>query len=507
MHFIRTLVAVLAAACAVQTASAATLQPWTTYQGNAAHTGYVPVKLDASQFTKAWNTTLPMGLSLQQVTQANGVVYASQNGYFSGQGLYALSSTTGSILWGVSFPNTFSVNPPAVDSGKVYVQTVNNWGDTWLRAYDATTGTQAFQAPAEAQWERYLAPTIVDGTVYADGGTYGGMYSFNGTTGARNWFTPLNQYDQWTPAVDGQNAYAYIGYAGLEIISRSTGARVTTISDPYFSWNGYSMNQAPVLGGQNDAIAFNGGRLISFDLAAYTIRWQQQINAQAQPSVANGVIYLIADGRLSARSQSTGVELWSWLPTNGEGLVATPVVVTDSHVFVQGTTSTFAIDLAAHIPAWQYPATGAMSLSEGALYIAGTDGTLTAIGTPSAPTAGGGTANLSLALLASTGVNSGAPTVLDARVQNAGPAIATKIVLTVNLPTAFSVQSMSTGCTIRLRTVTCNYAGLGVNQTLDTLITVVPSKRGTYVVSGSVTAAESDPFSRNNKAAIKMTVY
>jgi outer membrane protein assembly factor BamB len=176
------------AVIALATGSAASgqpsVQPWTTYQGNALHTGYVPVTLDASQFTKSWSVPIgDSGAALQQATEADGMVYVSQSGYFSDQGLYVLNAQDGSVLWNLPFPNIFSVNPPAYDNGKVYIQTVNNSGDTWVRAYEASSGTQVFQAAADAQWENYLAPTIVDHTLYVDGGTYGGMYSFNGRTG------------------------------------------------------------------------------------------------------------------------------------------------------------------------------------------------------------------------------------------------------------------------------------------------------------------------------------
>ena len=59
-----------------------------------------------------------------------------------------------------------SVNPPADDNGKVYLQTVNNGGDTFLWAYDSGSGTQIFKSGFGAQWERYFSPTIVDGVLF-----------------------------------------------------------------------------------------------------------------------------------------------------------------------------------------------------------------------------------------------------------------------------------------------------------------------------------------------------
>ena len=65
-----------------------------------------------------------------------------------------------------------------------------------------------FQAPHSAQWERYYAPTIYDGSVYVNGGYYGGMYGFDAFGGAQQWFNSLPQYDEWTPAVEADLADA-----------------------------------------------------------------------------------------------------------------------------------------------------------------------------------------------------------------------------------------------------------------------------------------------------------
>ena len=37
------------------------------------------------------------------------------------------------------------------------------------------------------------------------------MYAFDALTGGQLWFRGLQQYDQWTPAIGGDYAYAYVG--------------------------------------------------------------------------------------------------------------------------------------------------------------------------------------------------------------------------------------------------------------------------------------------------------
>jgi outer membrane protein assembly factor BamB len=351
---------------------------WNTYQGNAAHNGYVATSQDASQFRVNWQVAAGNGQPLNPVTAADGKVFVSLYGYFSSQGLLTLDAETGGTQWSKNFGSVFSVNPPAYDNGKVYIQTGNHGSDTYLRAYDANTGDLIFQSNHSAQWERYYAPTIVDGVVYIDGGYYGGMYAFDGNNGTRLWFTGLPQYDQWTPAVDAQYAYSYVGEntPGLYVLNKQTGQLVYRIDDPNFQWNGWSMNLAPVLGGANDVIAIHDGRLIRFNLTLKNISWEIRRNFTGQPSVARGIIYAIDSGAITARDQITGTLLWSW---GTSVALRNAIIVTDTHAFVTGASQTYAINLTTHQQEWSYSKSGYLALDDRALYIASNDGVLTSI--------------------------------------------------------------------------------------------------------------------------------
>lgn len=430
------------------------------------------------------------------------MVFVSQTGYFSGQGVFAINARDGSVLWSQVYPDIYSVNPPAYDNGMVYVQTVNNGGDTWLRAFDATTGNEWFQAPHGAQWENYLAPTIYDHKVYVDGGTYGGMYAFDGGSGENLWFAGLNQYDGWTPAVDAKYCYAYIGQSGLDVIDRLTGARAFTIADPNYNWNGYTMGQAPAIGSQNDALAFNGGRLLSFNLAKQTIRWTVTTGFNDQASIAKGVIYVVQNGILSARREDTGAQLWTW--STSSDTLAGAVVATDSHVFVHGSSATYAIDVNTHKPAWSYAAAGALSLSEGVLYIAGNDGYLTAVSL-GAFNFGGADVELDLSHGHS---GSGSPGIYDfvADMFNMGPSNATLLSLTVMIPVGFGVESLDAECSFSGRTITCNYPGVPAGQGLSAHFSLVPSQSGSYSVAAKVSATQDDPGTEDNTAVDQVIV-
>jgi outer membrane protein assembly factor BamB len=388
MNHAKNMVFLFLAAVVLTSCSPQAFGEWNTYQGNSSHTGYVPGALDPSYFGLLWQRT-NLGNKLSPPVIGGGKVFVSNDGYFTGGALTAFDAATGATSWSINpFGSPFSINPPAYANGKVYIQTCNHSSDTYMHAFDANSGGLAYRAAFAAQWERYYSPTPFSNDVYINGGYYGGAYGFSGQTGAQRWFTTLPQYDEWTPAVDSDFVYSYVGeYSpALYVLNRSTGSLAYSISDPNFDWNGWSMNLAPVLGGNNDVLAIHNGRLISFDLASRSIGWELSRNFSGQPTVAGGVIYAIDSNTLTAWDQRTAALLWSWAAPDGRPVQGT-MVATDSHIFVGTSTDTYAISLLSHTSDWSFNAVGSLALDNGVLYISGSNGWLTAIGVPE-PNAG-----------------------------------------------------------------------------------------------------------------------
>ena len=353
---------------------------WATYQGNASHTGFVPLILDPANFSERWNTSLFSGRALNPVAVADGKVFASENTYFgTNQSIAAINATDGGVIWEKGYGNIHSIDPPAYSDGKVYFQTGGH-ADSFLRGLDAASGNLVFQSGFSNQWSRYYAPTPYAGNIYINGGSYGGAYGFDGTTGSELWFTSLSQYDQWTPAVDQNSIYAYTGGSGsLSVINRTTGLLEYSIPDASYSWSGYSMNLAPVLGNHQNVVVTNGGRLISFDLGSQAIGWEKSASYTGQASLALGNIYTINAGVLNVVDENTGSFLWAWTPP-GSGIVMGNMIVTMNLIFLHDETTTYAIDLDTHLEVWSYPDAGHLTLSnEGALYIATNNGSLIAV--------------------------------------------------------------------------------------------------------------------------------
>lgn len=366
---------------------------WPMFQADAAHSGYRPVTLHPELFALRWVKAVAP-IALNPVTAADGKVFCSANIYGGNPGpsLFAFSAESGALLWSKDFgPGAaFTVNPPAFLDDQVYVQTVNRDRDTWLWALRASDGTVNFRVPHQGQLDHHLAPAFFGQKVYVNAD--GGMYAFDGHTGATQWFAgpgSLPNYNEWTPAVDSSFAYAYLGFnqPGLYAVHRESGGVAYLIPDPDFGGSISTTNLAPVLGPMQDAfvVNYNNHRLLCFDLVARSIKWSVVGGFRGQPSVANGVVYAIESGRLRAYHEPSGASLWGWQPASGalEGAL----IVTDSHVLCSTANTTFAISLDRRVAVWSHPSGGTLALANGSLYIATRFGSLSSIHLSALPTA------------------------------------------------------------------------------------------------------------------------
>jgi hypothetical protein len=371
----------------------ANVPDWQTFQGNSAHTGFVPVTISPDQLITRWqhgvttNQYFNSLVNLATVTTNNGMYYIA-----GGNALEARKELDASLVWrydfsGLEFP---SVNPPAVSNGIVYIA-AGQQSSTYLFAFDAISGSLIFKSQMSSQWENYLAPTIGPQGVYTNAGTYGGIYGF-APAGQQLFFTPLDQQSAWTPAADQNTVYAYFG-SRLTLVDPLTGQVKGSIVDPTFTNYIYVVGGSVVLGAANSAFAaaydnswLNGGgignSLLHFNTQALTVDWQSAGDYPATPAYNSGVLYAVNNNpvQLEARSETDGSLLWSWVPpASGDVGFKSEVLLTKNLAFVSTNLSTYAVDLTTHKAVWSYPVTGNLALSsKGVLYLEGIN-TLTAI--------------------------------------------------------------------------------------------------------------------------------
>jgi hypothetical protein len=359
------------------------VQDWTMFQGNAAHTGYVPVTIDPNSFSTRWQGGPTLNNTPNNYNGAFAYTLTTDGGQLyiaTGSDLYALKELDASQVWSYGTP---SVNPPAEANGTVYMA-AGEQASTYLFAFDETDGSLVFQSQMSSQFEHYFAPTIGANGVYTNSGTYGGLYGFD-FSGNELFFDTLAQTSHWTPAVDGNSVYSYTG--PLTLANPVTGAVTAMINDTTFQNFEYVIDGSPVLGAPGSVIAANyanayinggseGNFLLDFNVNSQAITWQQPGDYGYNPAYNAGVVYAANNSplQLEARNESDGSLLWSWVPPQaGDNTFNSEVLLTDSLIFVSTNLATYGIDFTTHRLVFSYPFPGRLALSHnGILYIQGT---------------------------------------------------------------------------------------------------------------------------------------
>src|SRR5688572_11545646 len=241
----------------------AAVKNWETHQRDSAHSGNVPIWLDATKFAWAWEWSRPQDGEpiggINAVVTRKGAVYASTDVYF-GQGvLAALNETDGTEAWRAAFGIVPALGPPAVNGDTVFVATTGH-EDTFLWAFAVDTGVFRRKSAFEGQWPHTLSPTIFDDRAYVGAGYYGGtLYSFSTVDGSRAWeYVSGGAWDMFTPSVDENFVYHYDGGV-LHLVDKVTGAAAATIADPFGTPASHSYHGSPVIGRRNNVIAFARG--------------------------------------------------------------------------------------------------------------------------------------------------------------------------------------------------------------------------------------------------------
>ena len=371
------------------------LPDWETFQGNAGHTGYVPARLNPENFVKIWEWKSPnseTGVTpfINPAVAADGVVYVTDDDYFSDQQLYALDETDGSVIWTFDFGEVAALNQPAVNGSTIYVATSGH-GDTFMWGIDAASGDVLFKTPFDTQWPHYLSPTVLDGVVYNNTGYFGGrIMAFSAVDGVKQWENAAyGDNDMFTPAVDENAVYHYSGTA-LYVLDKSNGALLATIPDPDPDTSGYSHIGSTVIGSMNNILSFSGDnysgrassstegyyerRLVSFDLLTESVAWKSDCAYLSHPALSKGKVFAGCNDpiRLEALSEQDGSVKWTWTQPEGEvEAFHRNIIVTMNLVFVSGDQAVYAISRFTHKQVWSYPEPGTLSLSpSGILYIA-----------------------------------------------------------------------------------------------------------------------------------------
>jgi outer membrane protein assembly factor BamB len=371
------------AACLGAGPAVASALHWTQRGGDAGHSGYVDVALSPVAFHPAWSA--PMGFpqsatgswSERAVSSDGRRVYRTALEGYAPAGdyhVFALDIHTGRPVWRMTLKGrTFEgVGEPTVADGIVYLNRAGHSGlsggtfDDLPKFYglDAATGRILFLTTYSAQWATNDRPTVDDRQAFSAGGYYGGMYCYDASTGACQWFRdPPSSFASPGPAIDDEYVYAF----GDRIYSRETGAQVAQMSHP----DGGSLGRPTLIGDGRLLYAYHrdsGDRGVAlFDAATRGHVWDFNAEASIQAMASGGGrVAAIADGSLLVLDAAAGTELFQWRPS---GPLSSELILTRSHAFVSGGGRTYAVDLLAGEPVWSHAITGEMALSDGSLLV------------------------------------------------------------------------------------------------------------------------------------------
>lgn len=355
---------------------------WPMMGRDAAHTGFYPGTLNGQTFSPAW--TLQVAPSaLNQVSIAEGKVFATPIIYFNETQISAVDLMTGTLVWKKIWPvSARSLNGPAYHSGTVYVQRGNHSSDSQLWALSAMDGSVKWSSPFSAQWGEYLPPTVTDDAVYINGGSYGGMYGYDRTTGSQLFFnSSLEQYDMWTPAVYNNQVYSYVAHL-LRQHHPTTGV-VNWTAGAWGDWYGSAMYRTAALA-SGAAFVVNyrspSNELVCIDLATHTVRWQVASGFIGTPSVADGRVYAFeSGGSVKALDINNGNLLQTYITGVGSSGLYQPIVTNDA-LIASSSTTTAVHQLTTGTKLQTLSTGGIPSLSNGYLLLAGTDGILRCYG-------------------------------------------------------------------------------------------------------------------------------
>lgn len=385
------------------------LPDWETHQGNAAHTGYVPLSLDAAKFTTRWRWQRFDGRSMGTPVVANDKVYVTTANAFFDHKLQAIKESDGTLAW--EYATYFPTTAPAVSNGAVYFAKASSFSDGFLWSVNASDGSLRYRTAGSTSQAATggQSPTVMAGKVYVNSvldGTSaatGGPQSFDAATGSLTWtnyWEDPNRLQAATSALDAQFSYTVWETRNgnqrsrkVYALNATTGA-IAKITD--LGGVGPTSDPVPVLASNGGLLVSDGQTLRLVQPLSGSIVWEIETGSYAVDPVVAGDTLFVANGlskRLEARNLNTGALLWAWpIDATLDKFFFSNMVVTDSHVFVSTHRATYAIDRNTHVPAaWSYPMAGAKAISaNGVLYIATaannvpgfnpiTDGGLTAI--------------------------------------------------------------------------------------------------------------------------------
>lgn len=320
---------------------------WTTYQGNAGHTGYVKMTTNPANYHILWERELASNLncdfSFKDPVIADGVAsFSTREICRDGkphESLIAFDTKTGEIKWKNDNNNSDVIDLRYVDGKLLTTEYKYSPFRKELNAYDPATGVLLFSTPM-AEDSRVI--DAYESNLYLLERDKQGqrMVSWNEKTAKQNWVV-INDIVNIQDHALSQKSIITSSHAGILVQNRITGedAYNFKIDDAQIVFTSY---QNSVLDDKTNT-AFNFyakdndlfASLYALDLNKRVVRWVLPYQFPTQhPVIVNNLVFSVDAhvGALFATNLLTGKVEWSW--NGGEIDDYTQMVATSDVIFV-----------------------------------------------------------------------------------------------------------------------------------------------------------------------------
>jgi len=356
---------------------------WTMAGEDAAHTGTFAGSLLGTQVSEKWVVTVDT-VAVRQVVVAEGQVFLTTDRYsLADNYVIALNGTTGAETWRRLFaPNGSTLgnrlHAPAYSNGKLIVQHSNHNTDTQVWALNPQTGGTIWSLNQSSQFPNYLAPTIDNGTIYVNSGSYGGLLAINEANGTQKFFqspTVMQNIDQWSATVSGGRLFTYMD-GDLREHDITTGAILwTTAVSTYGSGGRIAAIEGNFAYVTTQAVGAGSSGLQAVNLTTRAVAWQAAGQFVGSPAVSGGTVYALQGNNVLAFNATTGALQMTFA---GDSALAGQPIVTDDAILVASATKTYLFQRSNGALLTIIPHGGILSLADNTLYIAKANGELRA---------------------------------------------------------------------------------------------------------------------------------
>lgn len=376
---------------------------WEGFNGNAAHTGFVPLTLDVANFSHRFSRASNDNTRFDQIALADGKYLLISREVSSlpnapvNPVLQSYSETDNTLQWRVAGSATATFFNLAA-SGKQVLVTSGEANGRLLTSFDSGNGSERFNHLDNyarlTSSRNDFAPVVAGNQICANNGTDGELQCLNAGNGNLQWRASLRSlvdpvFQNTAPAISNNLVLTNLN-GKFSAFDRITGSLQFALAVPGPSSGSvqtfHELNQAVVVPESGSALLLDrrnldgsprDNTLTMVDMASQKIRWQAQGQFTAHPVASPAVVYAgnHQTRAIEARDLVSGKLLWSWpLPLQNDDAFGDNLILTNNLLLVAARNNTYAIDLASHQAVWSYHLSGKLALSaQGVLYILGAD--------------------------------------------------------------------------------------------------------------------------------------